>query len=409
MKIVIVGAGPAGVSAAETIRAENRNCEIIMFSAEPYPPYSPPALVEYFLSGSPVHFWKGEDFTDRLNINYQSGTRVAAIKPQARQVNIEDGQDINYDRLIIAAGARLYSPLEGADLENIHNFKSLQAGEKMLEKVRRGEVKSALVVGAGFIGIEIALLLKEMGLDVTVLVRSRVMRTMLDPETSEEVLNILKQKNINVIQGDDADAVAFSGEVKAEAVQMRSGRELQADLLVAATGLKPNLELLEESGLDSDWGILVDSYLETNYPYIYAAGDIAETTDRFSGKHYTNANYPNAVEQGRVAALNAIGRKTAYSGSDSMNSLKHIGIPVMAAGMMEGEELRSRVNGRLLKLWVLDNRLVGFRLTGKVDNAGLYLNLMRRKVDISTFKDDLLDPAFGYSLLTAQSISPELI
>ena len=409
MKIVIIGAGPAGVSAAETIRAENQDCEIIMLSAEPYPPYSPPALVEYFLSGNPVHFWKGEDFTDRLNINYQSGTRVTAIKPHARQVTIESGEDIAYDTLIIAAGARLYSPLERADLENIHNFKSLQAGEKMLEKVRRREVSSALIIGAGFIGVEIALLLNEMGLDVTMLVRSRVMRTMLDPETSEEVLNILKQKGINIIQGDDADAVAFKGKTEAEAVQMRSGNELRADLLVAATGLKPNLEMLNESGLESDWGILVDSYLETTYPYIYAAGDIAETTDRFSGKRYTNANYPNAVEQGRVAALNVLGHKTAYSGSDSMNSLKHIGIPVMAAGMMEGEELRSRLNGRLLKLWVLDNRLVGFRLTGEVYNAGLYLNLMRRKVDISTFKDDLLDPAFGYSLLTAKSISPELI
>ncbi len=409
MKIVIIGAGPAGVSAAETIREEDQGCEIIMFSAEPYPPYSPPALAEYFLSGNPVHFWKGEDFANRLNINYQSGTKVAAIKPHARQVTIESGGDIYYDRLIIAAGARLYSPLEGADLGNIHNFKSLQAGEKMLEKVRRGEVNDALIVGAGFIGVEIALLLREMGLDVTMLVRSRVMRTMLDPETSKEVLTILKDKGVNIIHGDDADAVAFSGKTKAEAVQMRSGKELRAGLLVAATGLKPNLELLNDSGLESDWGVLVDSYLETNNSYIYAAGDIAETTDRFSGKRYTNANYPNAVEQGRVAALNAIGHKTAYNGSDSMNSLKHIGVPVMAAGMMEGEELRNRVNGRLLKLWVLDNCLVGFRLTGEVYNAGLYLNLMRRKVDISPFKNDLLDPAFGYSLLTAKSISPELI
>ncbi len=409
MKVVIIGSGPAGVSAAETICAEDRNCEVVMLSAEPYPPYSPPALVEYFLSGKPVHFWKGEDFADRLNIDYHSGKKAAGIKTADRQVTLDYGERISYDRLIIAAGARLYSPLEGADLDNIHNFKSLQAGEKMLSKVRSGEVNSALIVGAGFIGVEIALLLKEMGLGVTMLVRSRVMRTTLDPETSEVVLNVLKQKGIDVIQGEDADAVAFSGKKQAEAVQMRSGRELRADLLVAATGLKPNLELLQGSDLESNWGILVDSHLKTNYPYIYAAGDIVETTDRISGKLYTNANYPNAVEQGRVAALNAIGHEAAYSGSDSMNSLKHIGIPVMAAGIMEGEELRRRVDGRLLKLWVLDNRLVGFRLTGETDNAGLYLNLMRRKVDVSFFKDELLDAGFGYSRLVARSVSPELI
>ena len=406
MEFVIIGAGPAGVTAAETLREFNDQCRIVMLSGEPYPPYSPPAMVEFFLTGKPVHFWRGDDFPSRLRIDYHSGTRAVQIKPRQKMVLLDSGKEFTYDRLVIAAGSRTYTPLDHADIDGIHNFKSLQAGEELLNRVRSKEVKTALIVGAGFIGVEIALLLREMGLAVKMLVRSRVMRGMLDPETSQFVLEMLQERGVDILLGEDADATSFIGNERAEAVLMRSGKELTADLLVAATGLKPNIELMEGSGIETDWGVLVDDRLCTNYPDVYAIGDIAETVDRVSGRRYVYANYPNAVAQGRIAGLNILGQDIVYSGSDSMNSLKHLGLPVMAAGIMEGEELRMCRNGTLRKLWVKDGRLVGFRLAGDISSAGIFLSLIRKAGDITPIRGALLEPGFGMSYLVGTALDP---
>lgn len=165
---------------------------------------------------------------------------------------------------------------------------------------------------------------------------------------------------------------------------------------------------MKGSGIDTGWGVIVDQYLCTNYPDIYAAGDIAETVDRVSGRRFINANYPNAVAQGRTAALNLLGYQIAYEGSDSMNSLKHIGLPVMAGGIMEGDELRRHSEGVLRKLWIKDGKLVGFRLAGDLSGAGIYLSLMRRAVNIDPLKHRLLDPKFGLAYLTDAAFDPTL-
>jgi NAD(P)H-nitrite reductase large subunit len=399
MKTVIIGAGPAGVTVAETLRQHDQRSEIVMLSSEPFPPYSPPAMVEYFATGRAVHLWKGDDFPERLGVDYRQGAEAVGVAPGEQTVRLADGGTLSYDKLVIAAGGRLY----GAGLEEhrsgVYNFKSLTAAEDLLRRVKQGHARTALIVGAGFIGVEIALLLREMGLDVTQLVRSRVMRGMLDPETSEIVLGMLRERGIKIRRGDDADAVAFVGEPRAEAVEVRSGDVVSADLLVAATGLRPNIEFLRGSGIEMGWGVLVDDHLRTNIPDIYAAGDVAETFDRLTGERYVHAIFPNAVAQAQVVAYNLLGWEMAYEGADSMNSLKHLGLPLMAVGQMEGEELRLRRNGLLRKIYLQDDRIVGFCLTGDVSGAGIYRSLMNKRADVGPFKHRLLERGFGMGLI----------
>ncbi len=408
MNIVIIGAGPAGVSAAETVRKHDRQCQIVMLTSEPYPPYSPPALAEYFITGRPVHFWKGEDLPERLQLDYRAANRVLEVQPGEQRLVLDQGRELFYDQLVIASGGRLYAPISGAEKEGIHNFKSLQAGTELLEKVRSKRVSSALIVGAGFIGVEVALLLHELGLEVTMLVRSRVMRGMLDPETSQKVEGILLSRGIELKRGLDADATGFVGERQVEGVQMRSGAVLKADIYVAATGLKPNIEFLEGSGIATNWGILVNEHLRTSFNNVYAAGDVAEARDRITGQHVVYPNYPNAVEQVRIAGSNLLGLDQVYDGAEAMNSMKHLGLPVIAVGSMEGEELRAQHAENLRKLWVKDGRLVGFRLVGDIGCAGIYLSLMRRAEDISTVKDDLLDSNFGMGYLTGLALDSKM-
>lgn len=407
--IVIIGAGPAGVTVAETLRQHDDQSEIVMLSAEPYPPYSPPAMLEYFQTGREVHLWKGRDFPERLGLDYRAGAEVVGVQPDDKTVHLDDGEALSYDKLVIAAGGRLYAARLEEHKPGVYNFKSLTAAEELLGRVKKKEARTALIIGAGFIGVEIALLLRAMGLEVIQLVRSRVMRSMLDPETSEMVLGTLKERGIQVRRGDDADAVAFVGEPRAEAVEVRSGDVVSADLLVAATGLRPNIEFLEGSGIETKWGVLVDDHLHTNVPDVYAAGDVAETLgeklspDRFTGERYVHAIFPNAVTQARIVAYNLLGWDVAYEGADNMNSLKHLGLPIMAVGRMEGEELRRRRNGVLRKIYLQDDRIVGFRLTGDVSAAGIYRSLMNKRVDVGAYKHRLLEPGFGMGVIEEQA------
>jgi len=408
MRVVIVGAGPAGVSVVETLRQTDREIEIVMVTDEPYPPYSPPAMVEYLSTGREVHFWRGQDFAERMGVDYRRGVRVVELMPEERAVRLGNGEALSYDRLVLATGGRLYAPLEGADKPGVYNFKSLSAAEELLARVKSGQAKSALIVGAGFIGVEIALLLADLGVRVTQMVRSRVMRTMLDPESSDMVMGMLRARGVRVELSADADAVAFLGEPRARVVRMRSGVEHEADLLVAATGLRPNVEFLRGSGIEAGWGVLVDDHQRTNVPGIYAAGDVAETVDRITGERYVHAILPNAVDQGRIVAYDLLGWDLAYEGADNMNSLKHLGLPIMAVGHMRGEELRQRQDGVLRKIYLENGRIVGFRLVGDVSSAGIYRSLMNRRADVSAFQHQLLVSGFGMGYLEQSARLPTL-
>jgi NAD(P)H-nitrite reductase large subunit len=406
MKAVIIGAGPAGATVAEVLRQNDSSTEIILISAEPFPPYSPPAMLEYFTTGKEVHFWKGKDFAEKMSIDYRPGTKVQAVLPDEHTISLVNGDKVSYDRLVLASGARLYAPLQGEDKAGIYNFKSLSAAEELLRKIRDRHARRALIVGAGFIGVEIGLLLADLGLEVTQLVRSRVMRSMLDTETSQVLLEIMQQRGISVLQGAEADAVAFTGETHAEGVQTRSGEILRADIIVAATGLKPNIDYLEGSNIETNFGVLVDEHLHTNYPDISAAGDVAETKNRITGERFVHANFPNAVTQGRIVAYNLLGWDIAYEGADVMNSPKHLGLFMVAVGQMEGEELRMKRRDILRKIYLQDNRIIGFRLVGDISGAGIYRTLMNRKINVASFKQRLLEPGFGMGYIEELAISP---
>ena len=176
------------------------------------------------------------------------------------------------------------------------------------------------------------------------------------------------------------------------------------------TGVKPNIEFLEGSAVETEWGVVVDDYLLTNIPDIYAAGDVAEAKDRITGERYVHSIFPNAVAQGQVAAYNLLGFNVPYEGADSMNSLKHLALPILAVGAMEGDEvLRVRRGDALRKVYLKDDRIVGFRLAGDVSGAGILRSLMIRRSNVRPIKHKLLEPNFGVGYIYSVSQSAELV
>ncbi len=406
MRLVIVGAGPAGLTVAETVRQHDTRSSIAMVTPEPYPPYAPPAMADHFLnSREQTLFWRGRDVCDRLGIDFHPGVAVSGVRPAEHRVALASGETLAYDALVVASGSRLYAPVPGADLDGISNFKSLRAAETLVQRARSGEAKSALIVGAGFIGVEVALVLRDLGLAVTIVeALDRVMPRMLDPETAGIVQQELTRRGVELRL--DTRVAAFVGDKHVDHVTLEDGTLLRADVYVAATGVKPNLEMLDGAGVDQKWGILVDDHLRTNVPGIYAAGDVAETVDRMTGERYVHAIFPNAVEQARIVGLNLLGYDACYAGAESMNSLKHVGLPVIAVGAQSGnEQLRYRDGNTLRKLFLSDNRIVGFRLAGDISSSGVYRSLMLKRADVTPFRKRLVEPGFGVADVAYAALS----
>jgi NAD(P)H-nitrite reductase large subunit len=396
MSIVIIGAGPAGITVAETIRRFDRDVPITVISAESFPPYSPPAMADHFLTGrdDPL-YWMGRDVGERLGLDVRDDRVVASVLPDAHEVVLADDSTVPFGRLVIASGSRLHADLPGNELPGIHDFKSLRAARALLDRVRRGEVRTALIVGAGFIGMEIALLLADLGIRVTMLERlGWVMPRILDPETAGIAARIARERGVELRLG--AEVSRFLGTDVVEGVEMADGAVLTADAYVAATGVKPHLEFLAATGIEAGWGIRVDDHLRTSVRDVWAAGDVVEAADRLTGERYVHAIFPNAVAQGEVVGRNLVGLETTYPGAESMNSLKHLGLPILAVGAMTGdEEFRWRNGDVLRKVFVTDGRIVGFRLTGDIGGGGILRSLMLTGRDVGGRLRHIADPGAG--------------
>jgi NADPH-dependent 2,4-dienoyl-CoA reductase/sulfur reductase-like enzyme len=400
VRIVIIGAGPAGVRVVETVRSLSRAPEIVMLSAERSLPYSPPAMMDHFLTGSRNHLWLDRGWPGQMALDYRAGVRAVGVDPEAREVTLSTEERLEFDRLVIASGGGLYAPVAGANLPGVFNFKSLSAAKALVSLARGGSLHRVIVVGAGFIGVEIALLLRALGLEVLVIEKlGRVMASMLDPDTSEQVVALLRQRDLRLLL--DTEVVRFVGPKRAVGVELSSGEVLRADAFIAATSTRPQIGFLLGSEIARHWGVKVDDHLRTSAHGIFAAGDAVEATDRFTGESCVSANFPNALEQGRVVGLNLIGHDVRYEGSERLNSLSHIGLPVVVVGIPEGDEvLRWRRKGCLRTFYVKGDRLVGFQLVGDIRGAGWLRSLVNGAAPLGRIKARLLDRSFGSGGLT---------
>lgn len=338
MHYVIIGNSAAGVAAARSIRRVDRDGEITIVSDEPYPYYAR-VLTSYYLGGLvPIErLWLADKaWYQEQHIRLISEQRVTGIEVEKKLVLLKSGTKLAYDRLLVACGA---SPqqlnLPGELPEGVFTLRLLDDAVAMREFIRPGG--RAVVVGGGLVGVKAAEGLRARGIQVNMVVSSgRLLSQVLDDRGAELVRRAMQAAGFAIHLREDV--VAIEGRGRVTAAVLASGSVLPADIVVIAKGVQPNVGFLRNSGMEIKRGIVVDEYLSTSIPGIYAAGDVAEAYDRAWQQNRLNAIWVTAVEQGRLAGLNMSGHRTAYYGAVGINSLVCAGLGVISGGIVNPPE-----------------------------------------------------------------------
>jgi NADPH-dependent 2,4-dienoyl-CoA reductase/sulfur reductase-like enzyme/nitrite reductase/ring-hydroxylating ferredoxin subunit len=307
--IVILGGGAAGNSAAEELRREGFGGRILMLSADPSVPYDRPNLSKDYLAGNASEEWiplRSPEFYGEHRIELLLGARATAIDAAHREIRLEDGSHLVYDALLIATGAepvRLDVP--GGDLPHVHTLRSLADSRAIIEKAKVAQ--RAVVIGASFIGLEVAASLRARKLEVHVVAPELIpMERILGSEIGGLVRRIHEDHGVHFHLGTTATSIAE------KTVTLKTGETLAADLVIIGIGVKPAIGLAEEAGLAIDRGIAVDRYLETSIPGIFAAGDLARWPDPHSGEKIRVEHWVVAERHGQTAARNMLGRRDPF-------------------------------------------------------------------------------------------------
>jgi 3-phenylpropionate/trans-cinnamate dioxygenase ferredoxin reductase subunit len=313
-KIVIAGAGHAAGQIITTLRQQKFAGQIVLVGDEPYLPYQRPPLSKKFLAGEmPAErlYVKPESFYDDPRIDVRLETTVTAIDRTAQTLEIEDGDDIAYEKLVLALGSRVRTlPVEGADLNRVHYLRSIADVETIRAELDIG--RHLVIVGAGYIGLEVAAVARTLGLDVTVVeMADRVMSRVVSPEISD--FYQIEHTNHGVKLRLSTTVAALRGRKRVKYVETGEGEEIPADLVIIGVGILPNTEIAEQAGLDVSNGIVVDDRCQTSDPNIYAVGDCTSHPNDIYGRRLRLESVHNAVEQAKTAANNLCGRETRYS------------------------------------------------------------------------------------------------
>ena len=409
MKHVILGAGPAGVIAAETIRKHRAHDEIVVIGDEPEAPYSRMAIPYLLIGkvaeeGTHLRHTPGHFAALRITVKQGRATRVDVAR---RCVLLEDGSSEPFDKLLIATGSSPATPpIPGIDGEGVHPCWTLADARKIMALAQPGA--RVLQMGAGFIGCIIMEALAVRGVQLSVVeMGDRMVPRMMGPTAGGMIKDWCEKKGVAVYTGARVEAierpVAAAAQVAAPAapvapaapmsVRLSTGQRLDADLVISATGVKPNIGFLEDSGILCLIGVLTDEHLQTNLPGIYAAGDCAEAFDKVSGRTIVSAIQPNAAEQARVAALNMAGQVTELKGVTQINVLDTLGLISASFGQWDGVpggeqvELVDRTGlggqGKLLSLQFSGDKLVGCNAIGWTEHVGVMRGLVEGEVRLS--------------------------
>ena len=401
MKHVILGNGPAGVIAAETIRKRSPEAEIVMIGSEDAPPYSRMAI-PYLLMGNiqenGTYLRKDPKHFARLKINQLHAT-VKAVDCKAKQLIFEgkENKPLAFDKLLIATGSvPVQPPVPGIDLPGVHPCWTLEDARAITKLAKPGS--RVLQMGAGFIGCIILEALASRKVELTVVeMGNRMVPRMMTEVAGGMIKQWVQSKGVEVFTDTRVQEISQSG--SALKVQLSNGKTLEVDLVISATGVRPNIGYLNNSGLKIDTGILVNEYMQTSHPDIYAAGDVTESIDFSTGHRIVNAIQPSAAEQARIAGISMTGGDAQSVGAMQINVLDTLGLISSSFGLWSGAkggdhvEIIDPQRYKYFRLEFLGDVLVGATTVGSTEHIGVLRGLIQSKTALGEWKTHLLkDP-----------------
>jgi NAD(P)H-nitrite reductase large subunit len=435
VKYAIVGNSAGAVGAVEAIRQVDKEATIAIISDEPYAVYSRPSIAEYLMGERdeqqilyrPVEFYMKEGTFPLMD------AKVGSIDFGFKKIRFEDTKrftkDLGYDKLLLATGGTPFiPPIDGGDLKGIHSFITLDDAKGIKQEIDK--VDRVVVIGGGLIGICVTEALVKLAKKVTIVeLLDRVLNVNLDRPGSAFMAQRLKDKGVDVITNDSVSRlVAKKGDQDwVGGAELKTGKMLDLDMVIVAIGVRPRLDLVKDSPVKVNRGIVVDRHMETSVPGVYSCGDVAEAYDFVWDENRLSPIWPNAYMGGRTAGMNMAGRKVEYLGSTGMTSLSYFDLPIVSAGLnaIPKDEMgkhedgdgtpryevlfRSRPEQGFYRKFVLKEGVIkGMIMINNIKGAGIITDLMRDKVDVSAFKQSLLNEEFGLAHLPKDMIPGRL-
>lgn len=408
MHHVVVGAGPAGVVAAETLRRLDPKSKITLVMDEDEPPYSRMAIPYYLaneIKEAGTFLRKDKGYWDEVaKVDYRRRTRVEKIDSKKKELSLSGGKKLKYDKLLLATGSvPIKPPISGLNAkEGIYHCWTLDDARNIAKHAKRGS--KVVLMGAGFIGCIILEALAKRGVDLTVVeMEDRMVPRMMNAAGGGLIKRWCQNHGVKVLTSTKVTAVEErKGKSKGSrfAVAVSPGKKpLEADLIVVATGVKPATAFLKGSGVKTDFGIVVNERFETSAKDIYAAGDCCQGLDLSDGGWNVQAIQPTAVEHGRVAAYNMAGHAIRHKGSLNMNVLATIGLISSSYGLWQGikggdhAEEFDKDGFRYMRLEFDEDKLIGALALGFTQHVGVLRGLIQTEVPLGPWKNKLMhDP-----------------
>ena len=395
MRYVLIGAGPAGVRAAEALRESDPEGDITLISGEPGEPYARMAI-PYILTGrineEGAQQRKSAGHFASLRIKYRNNKAVKVhASSHGGMAELDDGTVLPYDRLLVATGSSpTLPPIPGTDLPGVVTCWTLEDARIIADKLKPGA--RVVMVGAGFVAGVCMKSLVESGVQLTVIAGrvGQILRSMMTPVGSSMLQHWLEGRGVNVITKGRLQRIEPGPRL------VMDNQTLDADLIILATGVHPNVSFLDGTGAEIDHGIIIDEHMRTNVPCIYAAGDVAQGRDFSTGEWIVHALQPTATEHGRIAALNMAGKDVPYSGSLSMNVLDTVGLISHTFGLWQDKEGRDVVEAvdeehyLYTRLCFENDMLVGAITIGQPRHVGAIRGLIQTRRHLGKWKDVLM-------------------
>lgn len=380
--VIIIGGGIAGLTAAETIRKQNKSINISIITDEDYYPYSRIKLSKYInreINYNDLYI-HGEKWYNDMNINVMTSTRVNKIDKIKKRIILDNENVVQYDKLIIACGSSNFiPPFPNVNLNGVFSIRNINDIKRIQRYIAENKVKNIGVIGGGLLGIEAAWGLKSSGdFNVSIIETApRLLPRQLDVEGSLILEKMINDNGMNVYKGDGVKEILGDGKVTG--ISLNSGNVVDAELIIISTGVRSNLSIAKDAELAVNRGIVVDKYMKTSQEDIFAAGDCAE----YNGMVY--GIWPVAMEQGKIAGKNLAGASEEYKEIVPSNLLQVMGINIFSTGdISEGNSYIKYDNGLYTKLFINNNMICGAILIGETKKGFALKKAIEEKRDFSS-------------------------